>query len=53
MVTFIGPFSLFTFGGFTFHKGEPREVPAEVIEAMRGHPWFIVPDKVKRNGRKS
>ena len=52
MVTFTGPFKTFAFGGFTFHKDEPREVPENVIEGLRGHPWFLVPEKVKRNARK-
>lgn len=52
MVTFIGPLSRFSFAGFTFYRGEARELPAEVVEQLRGHPWFLVPEKVKRNARK-
>jgi hypothetical protein len=52
MVTFIGPLARFSFAGFTFYKDEAREVPPAVVEQLRGHPWFSVPEKVKRNARK-
>ena len=52
MVTFIGPHPGITFGGFLFVKDQPRPVPDDVIEGLRDHPWFLVPEKVKRNARK-
>lgn len=42
LVTYTGPTATTGRGGFTFYRGEPRQIPDDVAAAWPDHAWFTV-----------